>query len=164
MKPVFESERISFVPVSLSLIPDYLIMINDIENVERFLGGTHAPYTEAQEIAWVNKRLSDDSPVFSMLEKASGRFIGNIEYMTIEDGKGELGIAITASMQEKGFGTEAIQAFLSYGVERYGLTKVCLRARPWNPRALHVYEKCGFFEYDRTEEHVFMEIDLSKNV
>ena len=161
MSPVFTSPRISFQPVSLSLIPDYLVMVNDVENVQRFIGGTHAPYTEAQEIAWVNQKLSDDSPVFSMLEKKTGRFIGNIEFMTIQDGKAELGIAITAAMQNKGFGTEAIQALLSFGAARYGLTKVVLRARPWNPRALRVYEKCGFVEYDRNEDHVYMEIHLS---
>ena len=163
MNTIFSSPRILFVQVSEELIPDYLVMVNDVENVQRFLAISGTPFTKEKEVSWVNCKLSDGSPVFSMLEKETGRFIGNIEYMTIEDGKGELGIAITASMQEKGFGTEAIQAFLSYGVERYGLTKVCLRARPWNPRALHVYEKCGFVEYDRTEEHVFMEIDLSKN-
>ena len=162
MSPVFTSPRISFVPVSLSLIPDYLVMVNDVENVQRFIGGIHEPcaYTESKEIAWVSDKLSDNSPVFSMLEQSTGRFIGNIEFMSIQDGKAELGIAITAAMQDKGFGTEAIQAFLSFGAARYGLTKVVLCARPWNPRALRVYEKCGFVEYDRNEDHVYMQIDL----
>lgn len=164
MNTVFSTPRILFVQVSEELIPDYLVMVNDIENVERFLGGTHAPYNEQQEIAWVRDKLKNDSPVFSMLEKSSGRFIGNIEFMTVRDGKAELGIAITAEMQNKGFGTEAIKALLSYGVKRYALTKVVLRARPWNPRALRVYQKCGFTEYDRTENDVFMEIDLAGGV
>lgn len=164
MQTIFESEHIRFVKVAEELIPDYLVMVNDIENVERFLGGTHAPYNEQQEIAWVRDKRKNDSPVFSMLEKSSGRFIGNIEFMTVRDGKAELGIAITAEMQNKGFGTEAIKALLSYGVMRYALTKVVLRARPWNPRALRVYLKCGFTEYDRTENDVFMEIDLAGGV
>ena len=162
MKPIFSSSRISFVPVCTSLIPDYLIMVNDVENVQRFIGGIHEPcdYTEAKEISWVNAKLSDNSPVFSMLEQSTGRFIGNIEFTSIQDGKAELGIAITAAMQDKGFGTEAIRELLCYGARRYGLKKVVLRARPWNPRALRVYEKCGFVEYDRNEDHVYMQIDL----
>ena len=164
MQTIFESEHIRFVKVAEELIPDYLVMVNDVENVQRFIGGIHEPcdYTEAKEIAWVNAKLSDNSPVFSMLEQSTGRFIGNIEFMSIQDGKAELGIAITADMQDKGFGTEAIKAFLSYGTARYGITKVVLRARPWNPRALRVYEKCGFTEYDRNEDHVYMQIDLPK--
>ena len=38
MKQVFGSSRISFVEVSESLIPDYLVMVNDYENVNRFIG------------------------------------------------------------------------------------------------------------------------------
>ena len=166
MNTVFSTPRILFVQVSEELIPDYLVMVNDVENVQRFIGGIHEPrdYTEAKEIAWVNYKLSDNSPVFSMLEQSTGRFIGNIEFMSIQDGKAELGIAITAEMQNKGFGTEAIKALLSYGVKRYALNKVVLRARPWNPRALRVYLKCGFTEYDRTENDVFMEINLAGGV
>ena len=36
MNTVFESENIRFVEVSEELIPDYLTMINDMENVQRF--------------------------------------------------------------------------------------------------------------------------------
>ena len=39
-----------------------------------------------------------------------------------------------------------------------GLARVFLKVFPFNARAIHVYEKCGFREYDRTEDDVFMEI------
>ena len=162
MNTIFSSPRILFVQVSEELIPDYLVMVNDVENVQRFLAISGTPFTKEKEVSWVNCKLSDGSPVFSLLEKETGRFIGNIEFMSIQDGKGELGIAITAAMQDKGFGTEAIRALLCYGARRYGLKKVVLRARPWNPRALRVYEKCGFTEYGRNEDHVYMQIDLPK--
>ena len=35
MKQIFESDRISFVKISELLINDYLIMINDNENVKK---------------------------------------------------------------------------------------------------------------------------------
>ena len=38
MQPVFETENISFVRVSESLLPDYLAMVNDIDRVARFIG------------------------------------------------------------------------------------------------------------------------------
>lgn len=34
---IFESERIKFIKPSMDLIPDYLEMVNDIENVARFI-------------------------------------------------------------------------------------------------------------------------------
>ena len=74
MKQIFTSENIRFVEVSERLVQDYLIMVNDIEHVEKFIGGWHEPFTEEQEIRWVQKKLAEKVPVFSMLEKKSGRF------------------------------------------------------------------------------------------
>ena len=162
MKVIFGSERISFTEVSESLIGDYLVMINDKENVRRFISARHVedfvPFTRAQEIEWVNQKLKENACVFSMIEKTGGGFIGNIELMDVNGDSGELGIAITASMQNKGYGTEAIRALIGYGMNVLGLKRISLKAYPKNFRALHVYEKCGFCEYDRTAEDVYMEI------
>ena len=65
MKQVFESERIRFVEVSELLVRDYLIMVNDFENVDRFIGGRHETYTEDMEVRWVRKKLAEKAPVFS---------------------------------------------------------------------------------------------------
>ena len=157
MTPIFTSERIDFVPVSEDLVPDYLAMINDRERVGRFIGRIQ-PITAEQDRLWVQKKLAEKAPVFSMVDRATGAFIGNIELMDVEDGAGELGIAITAARQEQGYGSEAIPAFVRYAMDDLGLSRVYLKAFPFNARAIHVYEKCGFREYDRTEDDVFMEI------
>ena len=53
MDQVFESNRISFVEVSELLVNDYLDMVNDYENVNRFIGGKQKTYTAEQERKWV---------------------------------------------------------------------------------------------------------------
>ena len=133
-------------------------MVNDIEHVDRYIGGWHEPYTEEDEIRWVREKLEEKACVFSMIEKESGAFIGNIELMDVNDTEGELGIAITGKMQNAGYGTEAVTAMAAYGMNQLKLKRIFLRTNPDNTRAIHVYEKCGFREYDRTDEHVFMEI------
>ena len=160
MDTVFTSQRIRFVSVSESLIADYLAMINDQEHVARFIGLSRRsePITAEQERRWVQKKLAENAPVFSMLEKQTGAFIGNMEFIGITDGVAELGIAITADMQDKGFGTEAILAMIRYGMDTLGLRRIFLKVYPDNARAIHVYEKCGFRAYERTAEDVFMEI------
>ena len=158
MKQIFESENISFVRVSEHLVPAYLAMVNDIEHAGRFIGPRRDPISEEKERRWVQKKLAENTPLFSMIEKRSGAFIGNIEFMDVTDGTAELGVAITASMQEKGYGTEAILAMIRYGMDQLGLSRIFLKVYPDNVRAIHVYEKCGFREYDRTAEDVFMEI------
>ena len=160
MNSIFKSENIFFVRVSESLVPDYLAMVNDVEHVARLIGLSRRsePITAEQDRRWVQKKLAEDATVFSMLEKRTGAFIGNIELLHIENGSAELGIAITAAMQEKGYGTEAIPAMVRYGMETLGLRRIFLKVYPDNARAIHVYEKCGFREYDRTTDDVFMEI------
>ncbi len=158
MKQIFESERISFVEVTEVLIKDYLTMVNDIENVARLIGSRTEPISEEKERRWVRGKLEEKAAVFSMIEKQSGEFIGNIELMDVCDSVGELGIAITAEKQNCGYGTEAVAAITEYGMNRLGLDRIFLKVYPDNAKAIRVYEKCGFREYDRTDEDVFMEI------
>ncbi len=158
MEPIFASQNISFVRISEDLVPEYLAMVNDYDRVGRLIGPRREPIPAEKERQWVQKKLAEDAAVFSMLEKATGAFIGNIELMGVADGTGELGIAITAAMQDRGFGTEAIPAMVRYGMEVLGLSRIFLKVFPDNARAIHVYEKCGFRAYDRTEQDVFMEI------
>lgn len=157
-EPVFESERIRYVSVSERLVNDYLVMVNDYENVNRYLGGVPKAFTVEQEIEWVRKALASNALVFSMIEKESGEFIGNIEFMRPHDGEAELGIALTAEKQDRGYGTEAVSATVRYGFSALGLKRVFLRTNPDNARAIRVYQKCGFSEYARTDAHICMEI------
>lgn len=158
MKQILESENISYVEVTEELVPDYLEMVNDIEHVDRFIGGWHEPYTEEDEIRWVRQQLAEKAVVFSMIEKKSGSFIGNVELMDVSGSVREIGIAITAAKQGLGYGTEAVMAITDYGRNILGLERIVLRTSPANTRAIHVYEKCGFREFRRTDEHVCMEI------
>ena len=158
MKQVFESDHIRFVEVTEQLVNDYLAMVNDYENVGRLIGRVQKTYDAEKECEWVHKKLEEKALVFSMIEKESGKFIGNIELMDPTDAEGELGIAITASMQNRGFGTEAVTALTEYGMNQLGMKRICLRANPDNSRAIHVYQKCGFIEYGRTDDHVCMEL------
>lgn len=158
MKQVFESRRIRFVEVTEQLVDDYLAMVNDYENVGRLIGGVQKTYDAEKERDWVRKKLEEKALVFSMIEKESGKFIGNIELMDPTDAEGELGIAITAAMQNRGFGTEAVTALTEYGMNHLGMRRIFLKTNPNNSRAIHVYQTCGFKEYGRTDDHVCMEL------
>ena len=93
MKQVFESDRIRFVEVSELLVPDYLVMVNDVEHVDRFIGGWHEPFTEEQEIRWVREKLR---------EKANVEFVLNATVTGLLGGDSLTGIEITDKLtQEK---------------------------------------------------------------
>lgn len=157
MKIIFESSNILFIEVMESLIEDYLNMVNDIEHVGRLIGRDE-PIEEDKELIWIRKKIEDKAPIFSMIDKKTGDFIGNIEFMDVNNGTAELGISITLNKQEQGFGTEAINRMLDYGKNELKLKRVFLKAFLFNDRAIHVYKKCGFIEFERNDNEVFMEV------
>ena len=65
---------------------------------------------------------------------------------------------MTHKMQNKGYGTEALMRSVEYGFGELELRRIYLAVYADNPRAIHVYEKCGFREYDRNAVDVFMEV------
>lgn len=162
METVFESERLLFVKPTLDLVPDYLEMVNDIERVARFIGDRREPYTEEEEIAYMKEKIDGGATMYSMIEKATGKFIGNAEFFNRVYKEAEWGIVLTASMQDKGFGKESLLRMIDYGFNDLGLERIYLAVYADNARAYHVYEKCGFKEYDRNDVDVFMEILKNK--
>ena len=108
MDVVFESKNILYVRPSFDLIPDYLEMVNDIEHVARFIGERREPYTEEEERSYMQSKIDQHATMFSMLERDTHQFIGNIEFMNRKGDEAEWGIVMTHKMQNKGYGTEAL--------------------------------------------------------
>ena len=158
MNVIFESENIIYVRPSFDLVPQYLEMVNDIENVAKFIGERRTLLTEQDEIDYIKDKMDKDATMFSMLEKDTREFIGNIEFFNRVDDEAEWGIVITSKMQNKGYGKEALRRSVEYGFNELNLKRIYLEVYANNPRAIHIYENCGFKEYDRTDVDVFMEI------
>jgi len=158
MNVIFESENIIYVRPSFDLVPQYLEMVNDIENVAKFIGERRTLLTEQDEIDYIKDKMDKDATMFSMLKKDTREFIGNIEFFNRVDDEAEWGIAITSKMQNKGYGKEALRRSVEYGFNELDLKRICLEVYANNPRAIHIYGECGFREYDRTDVDVFMEI------
>lgn len=51
---------------------------------------------------------------------------------------------VSAAEFGKGYGTEATRLLVQYGFEVLELHRIALEVYDFNPRAQHVYEKCGF--------------------
>ena len=158
METVFESENIRFVKFTEELVDDYLTMVNDIEHVARFIGERRTPYTMEEEFEFIRNQKLMQPFTYSMMEKSTGEFIGNTGFMNVKDGEAELGIVITYAKQNAGYGAEAIRSLLTYGWNNLPINRVYLEVYIDNDRAIHLYEKCGFKEFKRTDKDIFMEI------
>lgn len=129
--------------MSKRLINDYLNMINDY-NVSKMISKNNRIYTYEEELNWVNEKLLENAYVFSMIEKSTGEYIGNIEIMNINNNIGEIGIAITSNKQNKHYGTESMRRIIEYGYNELNLDGFELNVYSTNSRAIHCYKKVGF--------------------
>ena len=154
---IFESENIIYVKLNEKLINDYLFMIND-PNVASKISHKCRTYTYEDELKWVNLKLQEEALCFSMIEKRTGDFIGNIEIMKINNNIGELGITITPKKQHQHFGTESIKALLKYAYEKLGLDGMDLNVYANNLIAIQCYKKIGFIidGKGKTDEDIHM--------
>lgn len=143
MKSVFESEKINYIHVSLDLIDDYLIMVNDRE-IQKCISTKIRVYSREDEVNWIKAKLEEGAQVFSMISKEDGSYIGNVELMDIENGSAEVGLCITMAMQNKHYGTEALKRIIEYGFKELDLNTLTAVIFSNNVRSLHNVEKLGF--------------------
>lgn len=143
MIKVFDSERIDYVKVDPNLINDYLKMINDVE-VQGFIGMSNITVSFEDEMNWVKENMVEGINLFSMIEKSTNEFIGNIEVRIEDNNKAELGISITKDKWNNHFGTEAMNRIVKYCYETLKLDEVHLNVHGDNPRAIKCYENVGF--------------------
>lgn len=140
---VFCSSHINFINISEELIDEYLVMVNDSE-IQKFISHKERVYTREDEINWIKAKLEKKAYVFSMIDKDTNEFIGNIELMDVENKSAEVGICITKSMQDKHYGTEALKRLIEYSFNELGLEKLTAVVFSNNPRSIHTTEKVGF--------------------
>jgi len=75
--------------------------------------------------------------------KDSNCFVGKICMQYIDSLEPELGIDIMSSMQNRGYGPEAIVAFCRYYFELRKIDRVKVRISRDNKHSIHVFEKLG---------------------
>ena len=133
--------------------------MNDDE-VMRFWGDPCNTQSLAEVEQWF-ARLQEASGYSSkqfIIETEEGIPIGRIfyQYLDIKHNRTELGILIgEKEYWGKGYGTDAIIAFLDYLFNELGLHRVYLIVQGHNTRASRCYEKCGFIQEGILRHHGF---------
>jgi len=81
--------------------------------------------------------------VYAIALKDSGEYIGHVGLSRIAEGI-EIGFAICEKHQGKGYATEAVQAYVTWGKQALGLEKIYGLAYPDNAASQRVLQKAGF--------------------
>ncbi len=92
-------------------------------------------------------------------EQGQGAPIGRIGYVDLDRRNRHAEIAIMIGEHDywgRGFGSDALIAYLGYLFHELNLHKVWLRVEAFNQRAQRAYEKCGFQRDGVFREHTFL--------
>ena len=147
MDVIFKSDRVDFVKVDIKYVDDYLVMVND-PIIQDYIFPEPIVFSYDDEVKWVKMKLDNNDPVYTVIDRASDKFVGTVEFKDIHDGVSELGICITPSFQDKHYGTEILKRVIEYGFNDFGLNEIILKVFSHNARAIHCYKNVGFDEYD----------------
>ncbi|MDK1326571.1 GNAT family protein [Arthrobacter sp. zg-Y1143] len=112
------------------------------------LTGTHAEFTQRQIHTWLASRSdAADRADWAMVSAADGTYLGEVVLNDLDPDNESMAFRIALRGPEifgQGYGTEAIRAVLNHAFDDLGLHRIELEVFEFNPRARHVYEKCGF--------------------
>lgn len=161
MSYFLETEKTGLRPLTVADATDeYLKWMNDNE-VTRGLETGIFPTTKESLVSFVERTTGSKDNVFlAIIDKSSGKHIGNIKLGNINwvHRHGELGILIgDKNAWGKGFGTDACQLLVEYAFGKLNLNKVWLAVFSNNLSAIKVYKRLNFVEEGRLQQHVFSE-------
>ena len=142
--PTLETERLILRPTAMADFPRWAEMMADPE-ASRFIGGVQAPETAWRGFmtmagAWTLTGVA----MFSLIEKASGLWVGRIGPWTPLGWPGtEVGWGLHPDAQGKGYGVEAATAALDHAFDVLGWTEVIHCIDPDNAPSQRLAERLG---------------------
>jgi len=153
-------EKVRLRAVERSDLPKMCQWLND-EEVMYYWGHPGSTTSLAEVERWFNEGLErsrQDRKTY-IIETLDGVAIGQISYehLSMKNRNAELGIQIgEKEYWDKGYGTDAIMAFLNYLFNELQLHRVWLGTESYNARAQRCYEKCGFIREGVEREAAFV--------
>jgi RimJ/RimL family protein N-acetyltransferase len=106
------------------------------------------PISRADETKWLESiTVANHREKVFAIETLDKELVGSVGLHNINwvERKAELGIMIgEPKFWGRGYGSDAVRQMLRIAFEKMNLNRVYLRVFEDNPRAIRVYEKCGF--------------------
>lgn len=153
-------ERLRLRAVTHDDLPQFVAWLNDPEVRDGL--GLIFPLAIEDENKWfegVQNRQPAEKPfAIEIMENDSWHLAGTCSLFDIDwiNRIAELGIFIgNKALWNKGFGAETVNLLVRHGFETLNLNRIWLRVHADNPRAEHVYEKCGFTLEGKYREGIY---------
>jgi RimJ/RimL family protein N-acetyltransferase len=112
------------------------------------LTGTHRELSLDWVKDWYSTRAGQDDRIdLAIIERSTGEWAGEVVLNDLDSDNLSCGFRIMLAQPRffgRGLGTEATRLMLAHAFGTVGLHRVELEVFTFNPRARHVYTKCGF--------------------
>jgi len=104
------------------------------------------PMDGSMRDAWYDDVVRRQGQLPFAVESLDRQMIGRIflRHVKPSEGSSVLGIDLDPRFVGRGFGTDALRAFLAYYFGPAGFRQMCLSVAAYNVRARRSYERCGF--------------------
>jgi 8-oxo-dGTP diphosphatase len=142
--PTIETPRLILRPLTVA----------DADAIERYVGDWDVarwtaaiphPYPKDAAAEWIRGLGSGSEMVLAIIDRDKGGLIGCMGLEPGDDaGSGEFGYWIGKPFWGRGYGTEALRAYVAYAFRELGLERVAAGAMPANKGSIRVQEKAGF--------------------
>ena len=151
---IFETERLLVRELELNDM-DALFELYSYEGMTDYMEGLYA-YEEEYEYqkAYIENMYGFFGyGMWLVFEKETKKLVGRagVEHREELEGELELGYAIGAPWQGRGYATEVCHGILKYVREELGFTEICSLVWPDNAVSIHLLEKLGFYKENEVE-------------
>lgn len=140
------NRAVRLVPLSVDHLSHVMGWVNDPE-VMGYFANRQTPITEVEELAYMEKLLASPrtDKVWSVFDENTGDYVGQCSINAIYwgAGNGRVFLAVTKTMQGKGYAKPILKALIETGF-RLGLHKLWLIVREDNVTAQKKYLEVGF--------------------
>jgi RimJ/RimL family protein N-acetyltransferase len=152
------TERLQLVLLSTEDAPQLTRWLNDSTITDYLARGDYPITTQAEE-EYLEKLYKDQTHLqLGILHKADAKLIGTVgmHHIKARDRTASFGIMIgEPDYWSNGYGTEVLEAMLSWAFAIRDLRNVTLSVLSNNPRGQRCYEKCGFTVVGTYPKHIF---------
>jgi RimJ/RimL family protein N-acetyltransferase len=153
-QPVLHGETIRLEPFGMEHFEGAWAGLADQELLR--LTGSQETFTREQVEKFTRDMASrDDRADWAIIAAADGAHLGEVVLNQFDPANASVNFRIGVSGAEnrgRGYGTQATRLVLGYAFDTVGLHRVSLEVYSFNPRARHVYEKCGFLAEGRQRD------------
>lgn len=140
-------------------IPVFTMIRNDVELQSQLLARARGSSVR-QVQDWLEGRTSNPNQIFFVIAcNSNDEPLGFVQIIDIDfpNRRGELGIGLVRSFWGKGLGTEAMGLMLEHCRQNTALTKIGLKVRSDNSKAIESYAALGFSKVGVLKRHTYLD-------